>query len=193
MVTAGRPWCRQVGLSRTGQNCEVRFASDKPLDGAVLVSTTDGGVTGSRAWRESPATLDQADTCWIVTARLPAKTTAWFINCSSGDLVTSSDYQEVDEPASNAGPPSVTRNDRGRVLAGMNADGDGSLTPNGFGTVFERHDSASNLDLFPARSGNLAEDRAGQARDCDAPQQMPSLAKRRAEDLSLRRPSALRN
>ena len=101
VVTAGRPWCRQVSLSRTGQDCEVRFASDKPLDGAVLVSTTDGGVTGSRAWRESPATLDQADTCWIVTARLPAKTTAWFINCSSGDLVTSSDYQAVDKPVSS--------------------------------------------------------------------------------------------
>ena len=79
----------------------MRFASDKPLDGAVLVSTTDGGVTGSRAWSESPATLEQAAASWIVTARLPAKTTAWFINCSSGDLVTSSDYQAVDKPVSS--------------------------------------------------------------------------------------------
>ena len=133
VVTAGRPWCRQVAVSRTGQDGQVRFSSDKPLDRAVLVSTTDEGVTGSRAWRETPATLEQVDGCWLATATLPAGTTAWFINCFSGDLVTSSDYQEIGEPASSAGPPRVTSaarlrtGKRARVFSVIDTDGDGRI------------------------------------------------------------------
>lgn len=127
VVQTGRPWCRQVAVACTGQDGEVRFASDKPLDRAVLVSTADAGATGSRAWREAPATLERADGCWLATATLPAGTTAWFINCFNGDLVTSSDYQEVTPQNRSTATPQVTDENRVRVFSVIDADGDGRI------------------------------------------------------------------
>jgi dienelactone hydrolase len=66
-----------------------------PLDcQAALITTTDSGFTGNREWTESPASMERQGDGWIVTAPLPAGTTAWFVNVHSGDLVASSDYQE---------------------------------------------------------------------------------------------------
>ena len=75
---------------------EVAFVSSKPLEKAVLISTTDTGVTGSRKWVESSAALTREGDVWIVSAPLPAGTTAWFINVHSGGLTVSSEFQEVD-------------------------------------------------------------------------------------------------
>ena len=73
-------------------SCE--FTATKPLDQAVLVSTTDTGFTGARKWIQSPAQLSEAGKVWRVTAPLPEGTTAWFINVHSGKLTVSSDFQE---------------------------------------------------------------------------------------------------
>jgi hypothetical protein len=76
-----------------GDMVEVRFASSKPLERAVLVSTTDSGVTGSRKWVEEPAELKREGDVWIASAPLPSGTTAWFINVHSGGLTVSSEFQ----------------------------------------------------------------------------------------------------
>jgi hypothetical protein len=70
------------------------FTSTKPLDRALLISTTDSGFTAKRKWVESSAIVEKRDNGWLVTAPLPAGTTAWFVNACSGELTASSDYQE---------------------------------------------------------------------------------------------------
>jgi hypothetical protein len=67
----------------------------KPLETAVLVSTTDSGITGSRKWIQSPATLTNYGDRWLADAALPAGTTACFLNVKSGPLTATSDYHEV--------------------------------------------------------------------------------------------------
>ena len=95
VVQTQKPWCQQTGLLAKGASRSVRFQSTKPFDRAVLVSTTGGGVTGSRTWHESPATLTHKENGdWVASAALTPKTTAWFFNLFSGDLVASSDYQD---------------------------------------------------------------------------------------------------
>ena len=77
-----------------GDMIEVKFASSKPLEKVVLVSTADTGVTGSRKWVETPAALTREGAVWIAAASLPACATAWFINVHSGGLTVSSEFQE---------------------------------------------------------------------------------------------------
>jgi len=89
------PWCVPVRASLQGDLCKATFRSTKVLDAAVLVSTTDRGVSGERKWVETPATVVRKGSNWSARATLPAGSTAWFMNVKSGDLVTSSDYQEV--------------------------------------------------------------------------------------------------
>ena len=60
----------------------------------LLVSTEDTGITGKRKWVEAPANLEKIDSDWVVTAKLPKGTTAWFVNVKSGNLTVSSDYME---------------------------------------------------------------------------------------------------
>ncbi len=97
VVHSGGPWCRQTESEIRGHRCRVAFLSEKPFDKAVLVSTTDRGVTGERKWVESAAELKKQGDPWQATATLPPGTTAWFINLISGDLVVSSEFQEVAE------------------------------------------------------------------------------------------------
>lgn len=94
VVRDGKPWCHQVKTSLEGRMFTVWFESTKPLENAVLVSTTDRGVTGSRTWVESPATLTRQGDGWVGFAPLPAGTTAWFINVHSGGLTVSSEFYE---------------------------------------------------------------------------------------------------
>jgi dienelactone hydrolase len=95
VVRDGNPWCRQVG-ERVKENVyEVSFESSKPLDQAVLISTTDTGFTGSRMWVESSADIKQSGGQWIVTTKLSNGTTACFINVKSGELTVSSNYREI--------------------------------------------------------------------------------------------------
>lgn len=94
IVREGKPWCVQTAATAEGDTVRVEFASTKPLDRAALITTTDVGFTGNRTWTESPASVERQGDGWIVTAPLPAGTTAWFVNVHSRDLVASSDYQE---------------------------------------------------------------------------------------------------
>jgi len=94
IVRDGTPWCMQTAAGVEGDAVRVEFASTKPLDQATLVTTADGGFTGNRTWTVSPAALEHRGDRWIVTASLPAGTTAWFVNAHCGDLVASSDYQQ---------------------------------------------------------------------------------------------------
>lgn len=93
IVKHGKSWCIQKNLAAAGATVRVDFESTKPLDRAVLVSTTDAGATGSRTWNESPAALTREDGLWRATARLPEGATAWFVNVASGALIASSEYQ----------------------------------------------------------------------------------------------------
>ena len=95
IVNGQGPWCVQLHAALQGDTCKVTFQSTKALDRAVLVSTTDRGVSGERTWVETPATIVRNGVVWTVTAPLPTGCTAWFINVKSGGLVASSDYQEV--------------------------------------------------------------------------------------------------
>jgi len=94
LIREGRPWCVQTSATTTDQVAHAEFTSTKPLDGALLVSTRDTGVTGDRKWIESPAVLEKIGNVWRCAAPLPEDTTAWFINVRSGKLTASSDYQE---------------------------------------------------------------------------------------------------
>ena len=96
VVRTGKPWCRQTSLHVDEGVIHVKFASAKPLDKAVLVSTTDTGFTGDRNWLQTPADLQPLNAAWEVTAALPAATTAWFVNVRSDDLTVSSEYQEAE-------------------------------------------------------------------------------------------------
>jgi len=94
VVEEGLPWCRQIECRGSSGEGRVVFESAKPLERAVLVSTTDTGITGSRKWIESPAVLTREGDVWIASAPLPPGTTAWFINVHSGGLTVSSEFQE---------------------------------------------------------------------------------------------------
>jgi dienelactone hydrolase len=95
IVQDGKPWCLQVSQVRNDNIVEVDFSSTKPLERAVLISTTDTGFTGKRKWIESPAMLSKSSELWHLSATLPTGTTAWFINAHSQGLTVSSDYQEI--------------------------------------------------------------------------------------------------
>lgn len=84
VLKEGRPWILQ-----TSSKLEASFDSTKPLDSAVLVSTTESGITGSRKWIESSATLKKDGDLWVAEAAVPAGTTACFINVKSGQLTAS--------------------------------------------------------------------------------------------------------
>jgi len=90
----GQPWCVQTGAKLESGTVRVEFAATKPLDRALLISTTDTGFPGKRQWTDSSATVEKRDKVWLITAPLPAGTTAWFVNSRSGELTASSDYQE---------------------------------------------------------------------------------------------------
>ena len=95
VVRDGRPWGVQQAVRRDGAAVGAVFASARPLESAVLVSTTDRGFTGSRAWTETPATLVREGAVWRAAAALPAGSTAWFMNVRAGGLTMGSDFQEV--------------------------------------------------------------------------------------------------
>lgn len=98
VVGNGKPWCVQQSCGEKEGTAEVIFTSSKKLSEAILVSTTDKGITGQRTWIENPAELTKRGDEWRATATLPEGTTAWFINVKSGDLTASSDYQEDSKP-----------------------------------------------------------------------------------------------
>ena len=95
IVRDGKPWCVQSSAQQVRGAVSVEFSATRPLERAVLISTTGTGFTGQRKWLEAPARLEQRGATWRVTATLPAGTTAWFVNVRSATLAASSDYQTV--------------------------------------------------------------------------------------------------
>ncbi len=95
IVDTGDPWCRQLQSKMDSGSIEVTFSSSKPLDRAVLISTTDTGFTGKRKWNETPANLLNRGNRTVATAELPNATTACFLNVYAGNLTVSSEYFEV--------------------------------------------------------------------------------------------------
>jgi dienelactone hydrolase len=96
IITTGKPWCRQISAqTEDNKTVRVEFTSTKPIDQAVLTSTTDTGFTGNRTWSDTPAKLSQTDAKVTATAPLPPGTTAWFINLRSNNLTASSDFYET--------------------------------------------------------------------------------------------------
>ncbi|MCA9120078.1 MAG: acetylxylan esterase [Planctomycetales bacterium] len=94
VVQTGSPWCTQLGVKHESDGPRISFTSTKPIDKAMLITTTDTGHTGLRSWTETPAEFKQNQTRVIVNLSLPPDTTAWFISLYSGDLVASSDFQQ---------------------------------------------------------------------------------------------------
>ena len=94
VLKEGKPWIQEKSSKLENGKAQATFASTKPLESAVLVSTTGTGHTGGRAWVETPATLAQEGGVWVATATVPEGSTAWFINVKNGPLTTSSDYLE---------------------------------------------------------------------------------------------------
>jgi len=74
---------------------QATFESSKPLESALLVSTTGTGHTGTRTWVETPATLKADGDKWNAEADVPAGTTACFLNVKTGSLTATSDYFEI--------------------------------------------------------------------------------------------------
>ena len=98
IVENGRSWCRSESASAANGKAKATFISENSPDRAILVSTTDEGLTGSRKWTETPATiLSDKKGSWIANVPLPPGTTAWFINVKSGGLIASSDYQTIED------------------------------------------------------------------------------------------------
>lgn len=95
VLKEGRPWILQTSSKLENGKLQASFDSKNQLDTAVLVSTTDSGITGSRKWIQSPATLTKSGDRWLAEAALPAGTTACFLNVKSGPLTATSDYHEV--------------------------------------------------------------------------------------------------
>jgi dienelactone hydrolase len=91
----GKPWIQAKSSKLEEGKIEAAFESSKPLESAVLVSTTGTGHTGSRTWVETPAKLAPEDGLWVAEAEVPAGTTACFLNVKTGQLNATSDYLEI--------------------------------------------------------------------------------------------------
>lgn len=108
VVRDGEPWARQLGSQVTDGSLLVTFASSKPLNQAVLISTTDTGFTGNRKWVQSTAKLVRSNGSWKVSAKLPKATTACFVNVKASELTVSSEYVELESATSAANATTVT-------------------------------------------------------------------------------------
>lgn len=96
-VYAGGPWCQQIDVRSRGDSVSVRFDSKVALTGATLISTVDTEVSSERTWLEETASVIELETgIWEATATLPEGTTAWFINVTDGEAISSSRYQAAE-------------------------------------------------------------------------------------------------
>lgn len=94
IVRDGKPWLRQAFCRERKGDVRVEFVATKPIDRAMLISSTDSGFTGGRKWTETSAALETRKTRVLVTATLPPHTRAWFVNVRSGELTGSSDFNQ---------------------------------------------------------------------------------------------------
>jgi hypothetical protein len=95
IVRDGKPWLREVKQQRDGDHVSVTFASAKPIDRAILFTTSDTGYTGTRNWAQSPAEVKHVGGQVTASATLPSDVRAYFINVTSGALTASSEFVEI--------------------------------------------------------------------------------------------------
>lgn len=88
-------WAEQKNLTVKQQDFEISFRCEKPVDKVTLYSTKDTGHTAKRKWISSPLKFDQQTNRVKIIGKLPDGTTAWFVNLNCGDLVVSSDFQDL--------------------------------------------------------------------------------------------------
>jgi dienelactone hydrolase len=88
-----KPWPRVDKPVLQDRQAHVTITSDKKLDGASLVWTSDTGHTGSRKWEQTAAKLSGGDHNWTATVTVPENATGWFVNVRSAGLTVSSDFQ----------------------------------------------------------------------------------------------------
>ncbi len=95
IVETGKPWLRELSQGRDGDRASVDWEKFRHADNAVLFSTSDTGLTGSRRWTQSEALLLQTSGRVRASAELPAGTRAYFFNLQCGSLTASSEFIEV--------------------------------------------------------------------------------------------------
>jgi hypothetical protein len=170
IVTSGKPWCRQTSVSASDRTANVTWTivGKQQIDQARLVSTTEGGATGSRKWVETPATLQRNGPVWTATAKIPSAATAWFMNAQCGDLIVSSEYHETKvKPSSvsstqHAEPLSPQK---AKLFARLDADSNGTISAKEYiahyGSVFDQLDKDRSGKLDNVEFANAAAIRAG--------------------------------
>ncbi|WP_437224027.1 alpha/beta hydrolase family protein [Planctomicrobium sp. SH661] len=93
VVKTGGLWGEEVStVVEEGRRISTVFRSKQPLDSAELFLTSETGYTGTREWHSIPATLTSKDGVTTVTANIPEKSTACFLNVHAGSLTASTDF-----------------------------------------------------------------------------------------------------
>jgi dienelactone hydrolase len=92
VVRTGRPWLRQTAAREERGRVAVEFSTDKPIEAAVLYTTSETGFVGHRKWTGTGVAAEQSGGRVKVAAPLPPGTTAWFVNVRAGALTASSDF-----------------------------------------------------------------------------------------------------
>jgi hypothetical protein len=88
----GTIWCERMESGVLQNQLFAKFKTDRELDSATLVHSTDDGYTGHRKWTETPIRLRKKDGIWLADWPLPESTTGWYINVEADGLIVSSDY-----------------------------------------------------------------------------------------------------
>ena len=94
IVESGKAWCQHLNSGVSDKQAYARFKTNRTLEQATLVYSTETGFTGKRKWTQAPIRLTKKNDIWLADWPLPKKTTGWFINVESGGLTVSSHYHE---------------------------------------------------------------------------------------------------
>ena len=92
VLGSGKLWCTRLESGVLKNQLFAKFKTDRELDSATLVHSTDNGYTGHRKWTETPVRLRKKDGTWLADWPLPENTTGWYINVEADGLIVSSDY-----------------------------------------------------------------------------------------------------
>ena len=96
IVKKGNTWCQYLSSGILEKQAYAKFKTNRTLDHATLVYSTETGFTGTRKWNQTPIRLNQRNGIGLADHPLPKGTTGWFINVESDGLIVSSHYhQEV--------------------------------------------------------------------------------------------------
>jgi len=94
IVKKGNTWCQYLSSGVLEKQAYAKFKTNRTLDHATLVYSTETGFTGTRKWNQTPIRLNQRNGIGLADHPLPKGTTGWFINVESDGLIVSSHYHE---------------------------------------------------------------------------------------------------